>query len=77
MIDLLSSEETEVDIDFSDEISGLTAAIVLAEQCGVKWSEINISGLRSSLDDQALSITESKEEVTYVYLSFGFPCVFK
>jgi hypothetical protein len=66
MIGLLassSSEETEVDIDFSDEVSGLAALFVLAQQAEEQWEEIDMAGLQSSLDDQALAITESKEEV--------------
>ena len=64
MINLMASDESEeVDVDFSDEVSGLAAAIVLAQQAEGQWAEIDIAGLQSSLDDQAFAITESKEEV--------------
>mgnify|MGYP003387888488 CR=1 FL=1 len=58
----MTTDETEVDIDFSDEISSLTAAIVLARQVGEQWADIDIGGMRSSLDDNALALTESKED---------------
>ena len=59
----LLEEETEVDIDFSDEVTMLSSVIVLAQQVGEQWNDIGLSDLRCSLDDQAVAITENREEV--------------
>ena len=54
----------EVDIDFAEEVSGLASALVLARRVGGEWTRVDVAGRRDSLDQQALSITESKEEVS-------------
>jgi hypothetical protein len=56
--------EMEVDIDFAEEVSGLASALVLARRVGGEWANVDVAGRRDSLDQQALSITESKEEVS-------------
>ena len=56
--------EVEVDIDFAEEVSGLASALVLARRVGAEWTRVDMAGRRDSLDQQALSITESKEEVS-------------